>query len=836
VTERRALSLRRRISLLAAAMLLLAATLLIVFIRDYAHRAADRAFDRLLSASALSIAGAVQVEDGVVVVELPVAAFAMVSGQDRVFYAVLAPDGTHVTGYPDLAPGKPLANAVAPRFADDTHNNEDVRIATVGRLISTAEATGWVTVRVAETRGARAALAAEIQKNALVPVAVLTLLALVMVWIVIGRAFVPLAAIDRALRLRRPDDLSPLDVPVPVEVRRLVDGLNGFMGRLDLAMARMGGLVAEAAHQVRNPLAALRAQTELAMTEPDEAALRARVVRINDLAAQSSHLVSQLLMDATISHRMEAGTAQPLAIAALVAELTGRLDPDLAPRVQTTVTTAAETAVVTGDRIALREALANLIDNALTYSDGPVDIELRDLGAGRISIAVLDRGPGIPEADRPHVLQRFTRGTEGDGKIGSGLGLDIARRVAEAHGGALILSDRPGGGLCAALDLPCDLQAADDRTQADTAGLKQPRPAAVLSLCLMLALSAVMILPPMALRAQQVVPFPALQAETGRLQIAGTTDTAIFAAFITAYQMANPGVAVSYAEIDSIPLYDGFLSGSLPFAPDLLISSASDLQIKLANDGHALAHPSVWRADLPDWAAWRDEVFGFTYEPAVIIYNPELLPPGTQPRSHLALAEMLEGQPDRFRGRIATYDIARSGVGYLLATQDQQISSQFWRLAAAFGRVGAWLSDSSPAILDRVAAGELALGYNVLGSYAFARQAAGAPIGIIVPDDYVLVLTRSMLIPRQAPHPDLARGFVDFALSPAGQAIAAGGSALGAIMPDTPGHWTQDRIATLGRGAVQPIGLAPVLMVALDPQRRSRFLSTWREIVAPGAP
>lgn len=697
----------------------------------------------------------------------------------------------------------------------------------VGRLISTAEDTGWVTVRVAETRGARTALATEIQRNALVPVAVLTLLALGMVWFVIGRAFAPLATIDRALRQRRPDDLSPLDVPVPVEVQRLVEGLNGFMARLNASTKRMGELVAEAAHQVRNPLAALRAQSDMALTETDEASLRTRVVRINDLAVQASHLVSQLLMDATISHRMDSAQQQPLSIAALVEEVVGRLDPDQAPRVDACIAPEVATAVVLGDRIALREALANLIGNALVYSNGPVEIDLRRAAADRIALSVLDCGPGIPDADKSRVVQRFVRGPGCETTVGSGLGLDIARRVAQSHGGALILSDRPGGGLKVHLELPFQEREADAAHIAIT-GIR-PALAALL-------LSAIIALPPHDAWASEPLVFPALQPEAKRLLIAGTTDTSLFQDFITTFQAQNPTTAVIYAEVDSIALYDGFLADSLPISPDLLISSASDLQLKLANDGHALAYASPWINSLPSWARWRDEVIGFTYEPAVIIYNPVLLPPGTQPRSHLELAEMLERDPERFRRRIATYDIARSGVGYLLAAQDQQISSQFWRLAAASGRVSAWLSDSSPAILDRVAAGELTLGYNVLGSYAFARQAAGAPIGIIVPDDYVLVLTRTMLIPRNAANPDLARAFVDFALSPAGQSVAAGRSALGAIMPGSQGYWTRERISTLGRGTIQPIALGPVLMVALDPQRRSRFLSTWREIVSPSAP
>ncbi len=816
-------SLRRRILGLAAVMLLLAAMLLVTFIRGYADRAADQALDRLLSAAALSIAGAVLVEDGAVLVELPFAAFAMVSGDERIFYSVRGPRGEHVTGYPDLAPDTGLAASDQPLFFDALHNGEAVRVVQVGRLISTSEETGWVSIMVAETRGARAALAAEIVGAALVPVGVLTVLALGLVWMVVGRAFAPLAVLDQVLRHRRPEDLSPIDVPVPVEVQRLVGGLNHFMARLEQSTARLGGLVAEAAHQVRNPLASLRAQSELALSEADPEHLRARVARIHDSAVEASHLVTQLLMDATISHRMESNEAQVLSVSVLVEEVVGRLDPDLRPRIRTAVTDTAALAVIEGDRVALREMLRNLIGNALAYAKGPIDVDLTLEPGGMLRMSVLDRGPGIADCDKARVLERFVRGTGVEGTIGSGLGLAIAARVVAGHAGALSLHDRPGGGLAVIVRLPTGGRADPSRGGQARAGLGL----VLAGLCATLA--------PAQSRAEALL-FPAPQTETRRLAIAGTTDTGLFTPFITGFQQANPTLAVSYQEIDSIALYEGFLRGTLAPRPDLLISSASDLQLKLANDGHALATALPWLADLPPWAQWRDEVIGFTYEPAVIIYNPGLLPLGSQPRTHRELAEMLETDPERFRGRVATYDIARSGVGYLLASQDQQISSHFWRLAAAFGRVEARLSDSSPEILDNVANGTLALGYNVLGSYAFARQAAGAPIGIVVPDDYVLVLTRSMLIPRQAPNPDLARAFMDFALSPAGQGIAAGRSALGAVMPGSRGSWTIERISTMGAGVVQPIALSPALMVALDPQRRSGFLSAWQTIVGSPTP
>jgi two-component system, OmpR family, sensor histidine kinase TctE len=808
-------SLRWRILALAAVMLVAAAALLIAFINDYARRSSDRAFDRLLSASALSIAGAVQVEEGEVAIELPAAAFAMVSGEERIFYAVLGPEGQHVTGYADLGPELPLATATDPVVTDGHHNDEPVRIASVGRLISTSEGTGWVTIRVAETRGARGALAAEILGNAVLPVGVLTLLALATVWVVVGRAFAPLSVIDQVLRQRRPEDLSPITAPVPVEVQRLVGGLNGFMGRLRASSERLGGLVAEAAHQVRNPLASLRAQSELALSEPDDAKLRERVERIHDSAVAASHLVSQLLMDATISHRMETRESRLLSVTALVDEVVGRLVTDDRQRLNVVFDRGVEAAVVRGDTVGLREMLDNLIGNALLYSQGRVDITLDAPPGGMIKIAVMDRGPGIPDGEKTKVLERFVRGSSGDGHVGSGLGLAIVKRVVAGHGGQFDLSDRPGGGLAVHVYLPAE--------SADS-GLHVVGSAIAVAILL-----AVGVDPAMAQQSTYLSPEP----EAGRLVIVGTTDTALFAEFISAFQEINPGVAVAYTETDSLALYGGFLDGTFAPAPDLLISSASDLQVKLANDGHALAHQPPGLDDLPDWAQWRGEVIGFTYEPAVIIYNPELVPPGTQPRTHRELAELLEQSGAEFTNRVATYDIARSGVGYLLAAQDQQISSQFWRLASAFGRVGAVLSDSSPQILDAVAAGNLALGYNVLGSYAFARQAGGAPIGIVVPDDYVLVLTRTMLIPRSAASPELARTFIDFALSPRGQAVAAGRSALGAIMPGIPGSWTIERISAMGRGAVQPIALNPVLLVALDPQRRSRFLDTWQEIVAP---
>jgi len=813
-------SIRRRIFALAVSLLLVAAVALAAFINDYAERAADRAFDRLLAASALTIAGAVQIEDEAVLVELPFAAFAMFSGSDRLFYTVRGPDGALVTGYGDLASELPPASSAEPLFQDLSYRGELLRLATVGRLISSADAASWVTIRVAETQNEREVLSAEILSNAMLPLAALTLLAVGIVWFGLGRSFAPLSALEQELRSRSPDDLSPVSVPVPAEVSQLVAALNLFTDRLRLAIERMSGLVTEAAHEVRTPLASLRAQAEIAMDEPDHGRLRARVTRIHQSAVQASQLVSQLLMDATISHRLDMRDARPTAIGALIEEVRGRLDPAAAERLSVSIPEAVAEVDLFADRVAIREMLRNVVDNAMLYSSGPVEIAAACPAQGKVSLSVRDRGPGIAATEKDVVLERFRRGSAGEGKTGSGLGLAIVRRVVDSHGGSLRLSDRDGGGLAVEIELP--LRPAKTFTPA--AGL------AVAGVIVFALLAA----PATSLAAETSYPAPMPPQQGERvLTIVGTTDTPLFAHFIQGFQRARPDISVVYRETDTLVMYEEFLAGSISPKPDLMISSAADLQLKLANDGHALVQTSLHLGTLPSWAQWRGEVIGFTFEPAVIIYNPDLVAEAELPRTHLRLAELLEDQPERFRGMVGTYDIARSGVGYLLAAQDQLISSNFWRLAAAFGRAGVHLSGSSPDILDRVARGDLALGYNVLGSYALARQAAGAQIGIVVPDDYVLVLTRTMLVPRDAPDPELARAFVDYALSPQGQSVAAGEVALGSIVPGSFGQFTSEAISARGRGAVQPLALGPSLLVFLDQQRRSRFLATWREIVSP---
>ena len=249
--------------------------------------------------------------------------------------------------------------------------------------------------------------------------------------------------------------------------------------------------------------------------------------------------------------------------------------------------------------------------------------------------------------------------------------------------------------------------------------------------------------------------------------------------------------------------------------------------MKLVNDGWTQAHVSPETLLIPAWANWRDEAYGFTLEPAVIVHALQGLGPEEVPRSRPELLRLLQAQPERFHRRVATYDIARSGVGYLFATQDFVLANQFWRLAIALGEATAQLFATSAEILNAIERGEALIGYNVLGSYALARQAAGAPIGVVLPRDYTLWMSRVVVIPRAAPDPVAAKLFVDYLLSPRGQAAVAAAPGLRPLVQPGGGAGFPPG----AKGSAQPITLGPALLVFLDRMKRERFLADWEAAV-----
>ena len=768
----------------------------------YAARAADRAFDQLLLASALSIAESIQVDGSTISVDLPYASLALLATgrRDRIFYRIAAPDGSLITGYPDLADFLPPASGSGPRFVDTSYLGEPVRAVALGRLVAYAGGPG-VTVVVAQTRDERRALAADIFTNAFLPVLGVVLVAAGLIWFGVRRALAPLLTIERLVRERAPGDLTPISAPAPAEVRQLLGGLNRFMERLQATLALMQSFLADAAHQIRTPLATLRAQAELAVDEDDPASLRSYIHKIHRNAALASQVTNQLLSHTMVSHRGQLAAREPVDLVALLRQVAQRAEAGgLSPPIELDLRGLGGEATVSGDPIALREAFTNLLDNARHYAGDQYPVLIRIVDeSGALVVEVADRGPGIPDEEKERVLERFTRGSAGKAVPGSGLGLAIVKAVAETHRAVLALLDRPGGGLIVRLTFP----------RSPTRRV----PAAVL------LLGALLLAP--AAGAATATHYPAPQPAGERLLIHAATDRPVMEPLLLDFQRLQPHVAIEFVEMQSGEVHDSVVAASVP--PDLAISSAIDLQVKLVNDGWTQPHRSAETTLVPAWANWRNEAYGFTLEPAAMVYARQAFGPDEVPRSRPELLRLMETQPDRFRRRVATYDIARAGVGYLFATQDSLLANQFWRLAIAMGEATARLYPTSAEVLDAIERGEVLLGYNVLGSYALARQQAGAQIGIVLPRDYTLWMSRVVVIPRAARAPVLAKRFVDYLLSARGQEVVAATPGMRALVQAGGAAGFPAEAAA----SAQPITLGPALLVFLDRMKRERFLADW---------
>ncbi|PKB19022.1 iron(III) transport system substrate-binding protein [Novosphingobium kunmingense] len=320
-----------------------------------------------------------------------------------------------------------------------------------------------------------------------------------------------------------------------------------------------------------------------------------------------------------------------------------------------------------------------------------------------------------------------------------------------------------------------------------------------------------------------------LSGATGQLVIYSTTDEAAFEPVVADFSKAYPGVRIAYVELQAFELDRRFrdeMASAKPSA-DLLLSSAMDLQIKLANDGYAKPHISASAKSLPSWARWRDEAFGFSFEPLVMVINRKELAGRPIPRSRQQLVATIRSEPDFWQNRIGTYDPSQSSVGYFVMSQDARHSSDFASMAEAFRDVGIVTAQTSSAILDQVESGRLIVGYNILGSYARTREARDPNIEIVYPGEYTLAVTRTAIIPANAAHSKAAHLFLEYLLSIRGQRILTSRSSLSSVRPEIENQYSHLGIAESTVGPLKPISLSPGLLVYLDAAKRKKLMETW---------
>jgi two-component system sensor histidine kinase TctE len=422
-----------------------------------AQNIAGRPFDRALEYNVQALSKLVVVRNQQMFFSLPAPAREILRADDSdlVYYQVLGTRGEFLSGEQDLplpppAEQKPVNGEV--RLREDVMRGEDVRVAYTWVDVDVPNGEPLL-VQVAETLEKRKTLATEIVKGVMVPQFVTLPLAVLLVWLALVRGIKPLAQLERRIRARKPDDMSALDESaVPEEVAPLVSSINDLLSRLKLSLTTQKRFLADAAHQLKTPLAGLRMQADLAQRETDADELKKSLKQIGRASIRATHTVNQLLALARAETTGRSLTQTPVDLVHTVSEA-----------IQDSVPRALEKQIdlgyegpplgeaasrVQGNATLLAELVRNLLDNAINYTPAGGQVTARlltDRFSGVIVLLVEDTGPGIPESERELVFEPFYR-TLGTNVDGSGLGLAIVKEIAHQHGATISIddADRPG--------------------------------------------------------------------------------------------------------------------------------------------------------------------------------------------------------------------------------------------------------------------------------------------------------------------------------------------------------------------------------------------------------
>ncbi len=332
--------------------------------------------------------------------------------------------------------------------------------ATAAPTVSSTHATdrpALLLVQVAEGLKSRTLLARDIVRGVILPQFVIVPISILLVWFGLGQGIIPLNELQARIRRRRPDDLSPIDQrEAPEEITPLVDSINGLLGRLEQSILTQKRFIADAAHQLKTPLAGLRMQAELAARQTDPQELRASLRQISLSVVRTTRLVNQLLLLARAENQGVAahGALSSVDLRRPVRDAVQELAPMALGKGLDLEFDAPDTPLwVRGHALLLHELTKNLVDNAIAYTPrgGSVTVRLKaDATNWRMLLSVEDSGLGIAPAERELVFRPFYR-VLGTGHDGSGLGLSIVQEIARQHSAIIELADNP---VCTGRDTP----------------------------------------------------------------------------------------------------------------------------------------------------------------------------------------------------------------------------------------------------------------------------------------------------------------------------------------------------------------------------------------------
>jgi len=429
-------------------------------------------YDKGLLNSADSVIARVRHKGGKVLVDLPPAAQSILKHnyQDTFFYQIYTMDGKLIAGDGTLPFDPGAVDFNKPVFSTRQLNGKEVRVLTILFPVAShfAEETAeddddenqkpeTLILEVAETRNARREIVTHIVISVLLPQLILIICGGIAVWFGIKQGLYPLQQLSRALSSRSPTDLSPVsESTAPIEVRPLVGAINDLLKMLNEEIERERRFVANAAHQLRTPLAGLKTYADLAVKMNEDTSVKSVLAQLHTGINRMSNLIVRLLTLA----RSEPGVAmqaakQQIDLSAMVSSVTEDLVPlSIEKNVDLGFESPHESIEMEGDPIGLRELFTNIIENAVIYSHegGKVTVRLSKMRTPIFSVE--DNGPGIPKEERELVFERFYRILR-DGASGSGLGLAIVKEIASTHGARIEVKDGADGvGTCFVVTFP----------------------------------------------------------------------------------------------------------------------------------------------------------------------------------------------------------------------------------------------------------------------------------------------------------------------------------------------------------------------------------------------
>ncbi len=405
----------------------------------------DKTYDRWLLDSARSLIQEVKVIDDEIYVDLPPTALEIFTWDDvdTTFFKVIAENKGILAG--DQLLSEPLRpEHTHPIFSNSSVEGEDIRMVSMrvpGNLPDN------VYIHVAETLNKRRDMMADILLADLIPQLLLTLLISIYLFKGVNRGLAPLHKLANDIAQRSPSDLSPIpETHVFEEVRTLTDTINNLLQKLTSAIAAQQRFIANAAHQLRTPLAGLKLQADRAQREKNIQAMQPALSQIQNSADRASHIITQLLALARSGPIEGIHQFETIDLHNLTRNICIEWVPKaLQKNIELSFEAPEQALFVQGDKVLLTELLGNLLDNAITYGHKQGNILVRLTNQPLPCLTVEDDGPGIPDTEYDKIFERFYR-IPGSSGIGCGLGLAIVKEIADLHQVKLILGNSRQGG------------------------------------------------------------------------------------------------------------------------------------------------------------------------------------------------------------------------------------------------------------------------------------------------------------------------------------------------------------------------------------------------------